>query len=59
MTNNHIELVGVETDLKSLLYKLNEAARDGTLMDFADTLTEIGYAALKAGLKVNEIRRQK
>lgn len=55
MTNNHPELVGVQTTLQDLLYKLNMAMREGTLHAVADRLSDIEHQARTAGFKVNEI----
>ncbi len=38
MTNNHPELVGVETQLRRLIYEYNMATREGTLKQMANRL---------------------
>ncbi len=48
MTNNHAELVGVETQLRRLLYEYNMATREGTLKQMANKLADIQDLARKA-----------
>lgn len=57
MTQNHLELAGLETHLRELIGKLNMATREGTLLAVADALSDIEHTALMAGFTVNEILR--
>ncbi len=57
MTNNHTELLGVETTLQTLLYKLNIARRDGTLLQVANVLADIQAQARKYEFAVNDLLR--
>ena len=57
MTNNHTELLGVETTLQSMLYELNLARRDGTLLQVANILADIQKTARDYEWAVNDLLR--
>jgi hypothetical protein len=48
MTNNHIELCGVQTLIKRKVYELNMAFREGTMADVIDLLGQIETEAREA-----------
>jgi hypothetical protein len=48
MTNNHIELCGVQTLIKRKVYELNMAFREGTMTQVIDLLGEIETEAREA-----------
>jgi hypothetical protein len=57
MTNNHIELCGVQTLIKRKVYELNMAFREGTMADVIDLLGQIETEAREARYlaeKINE-----
>lgn len=57
MTNNQVPL-GIETQLQKLVYDLNIARRDGTLLQVANILADIQSAARKAEWAVNDLLRK-
>lgn len=48
MTNNHPELLGVETKLRQLVDKLNLAMRDGTLLEVEEWFAAIEVESREA-----------
>jgi hypothetical protein len=57
MTNNHIELCGVQTLIKRKVHELNMAFREGTMAEVIDLLGEIEVEAREARYvaeKINE-----
>lgn len=55
MTNNYLELYGVQTSLKQLLYEFDMAEREGTLQAMANRMKAIGDIATATEEKINRL----
>ena len=55
VTNNHIELCGVETRLRQLLDRFNMMVREGTLAGAASLLADIQAEARHAEWRINDL----